>query len=283
MSPPEMEHIARRICRDNGLSEPKFIGKGAFKETYLIQSSDGHMIALKVINSRKQNPSRTEREINALKRCRCESICKFFDHGVFIGKNGEHYEFSFEEFLGGGTLTDRLQKGNLSTKIVHSYAFHLSIAINHLDELGLVHRDIKPDNIMFRTNSDVPVLVDLGLVRDLSRSSLTQSWAALGPGTPFFSSPEQLNNEKRLITWKSDQFSLGVVLSLCVLGRHPYDPGGLGPEHVIDQVANRKPLSKDFVAQIAEIGLEPIPRMVQPWPIQRYQYSLQLIEAFRTL
>jgi hypothetical protein len=57
-----------------------------------------------------------------------------------------------------------------------------------------------------------PALVDFGLVRDLSETSLTASWLPRGPGTPLFASPEQLNNEKALIDWRSDQFSIGVIL-----------------------------------------------------------------------
>jgi len=89
-------------------------------------------------------------------------------------------------------------------------------------ELDLVHRDIKPANIMFKEGLETPVLVDFGIVRDLAATSLTQTWSPIGPGTPFFASPEQLNNEKHLIDWRSDQFSLGVTLYFARTARHPY-------------------------------------------------------------
>jgi serine/threonine protein kinase len=280
MSSPKLEGIAFKISRYLGLSDPKFVAKGAFKETFLVVNPAGQLQALKVIDVSKQNLKRTEREIEALKRCDCPGICRIFAHGTWRDDSGTVHEYSLEEFLGGGTLTDRLKGGRLSTGQVRSYGRDLAIAIDHLKNLALVHRDIKPDNIMFREGDERPVLVDLGLVRDLSMSSLTQSWMMRGPGTPYFASPEQLNNEKRLISWKSDQFSLGVVLSICLLGRHPYDTGGLQPGEIVAAVAERKGIPTSFEADAAQNGLPGLARMVEAWPIRRYQRTEEMIGVF---
>jgi len=77
---------------------------------------------------------------------------------------------------------------------------------------------------MFRSGSDNPVLVDFGLVRALDDSSITQSWLMMGPGTPYFASPEQLNNDKYLISWLSDQFSLALTTAFALTSRHPFAP-----------------------------------------------------------
>ena len=282
MSTPKLEGIALKISQHLVLSNPKFVGKGAFKETFAVVNSTGQLQALKIIDASKQNLKRTEREIEALKRCDCEGICRIFDHGTWRDDSGTVHEYYLEEFLGGGTLTDRLKGGKLSVDQVRSYGRDLAVAIDHLKGLDLVHRDIKPDNIMFREGDDRPVLVDLGLVRDLSISSITQSWMVRGPGTPYFASPEQLNNEKRLISWKSDQFSLGVVLSICLLGRHPYDTGGLTPAEIVAAVAERKDVPTSFKTDVAENGLSGLVRMVEGWPIRRYQHVKEMIEVFVT-
>src|ERR1019366_6088976 len=114
----------------------------------------------------------------------------------------------------GGTLGDRLKSGLCTRDAVKALGSGLIRAIEHLHGLGLVHRDIKPENVMYRArDSDQPVIVDLGLVRDLAASSITQSWFAQGPGTPLFAAPEQLNNRKELIDWRADQFAVGVSLT----------------------------------------------------------------------
>jgi serine/threonine protein kinase len=280
MDAPKLEGIALRISQHLGLSEPKFVGKGAFKETFVVADSTGRLQALKIIDASKQNLKRTEREIEALKKCDCEGICRIFGHGIYRDEIGVIHEYCLEEFLGGGTLTDRLKGGKLSVDQVRSYGRDLAVAIDHLRGQDLVHRDIKPDNIMFRKGDERPVLVDLGLVRDLSISSITQSWMVRGPGTPYFASPEQLNNEKRLISWKSDQFSLGVVLSICLLGTHPYDTGRLKPAEIVAAVAERKDVPTAFKADVAEAGLSGLGRMVEGWPIRRYQHPEEMIRVF---
>jgi serine/threonine protein kinase len=161
---------------------------------------------------------------------------------------------------------------------VKNYGRAIATAIEHLRDLKLVHRDIKPENLMFRKGSDEPVLVDFGLVRDLSETSLTQSWFPRGPGTPFYSSPEQLNNDKALIDWRSDQFSLGVMLGLLLTGTHPFERPGANVHDTLTAVADRKECSLEFM-QFAQTKLPILIKMVAPWPIQRVQSPRALIQS----
>jgi serine/threonine protein kinase len=157
----------------------------------------------------------------------------------------------------------------------------LAEAIGELKKLALVHRDIKPDNIMFRENDPVPVLTDFGLVRNLGRSSLTPSWQPHGPGTPMFSSPEQLNNEKILIGWRTDQFSLGLVLGCCLTGRHPFRAEGMSDYDAICAVADRKPLSPEFLRAAESRDLLQLFTMLHPWPAGRYSTPEKLLQSFQ--
>ena len=107
-----------------------------------------------------------------------------------------------------------------------------------------------------------------------------QTWAQRGPGTPLFSPPEQLNNEKAYIDWRSDQFSLGVTLSIAGLGLHPY--GNVAtPIEVIEAVAQRKAPTAIFPAAAGRAGLPVLRKMVAPWPIERFRTPGELISAWR--
>ena len=153
-------------------------------------------------------------------------------------------------------------------------------AIAHIADLDLVHRDIKPDNIMFREDQLTPVLTDFGVARDLMDSSLTPTWAPRGPGTPFFSSPEQLNNQKSLIDWRSDQFALGVVLAYVTLGMHPYRPASGSDNVAVDLVATRQGPTQQFMESCRSSGLPVLAKMVASWPVNRYRTPAQLATAW---
>src|SRR5262249_941928 len=147
---------------------------------------------------------RSQREIDAMRRCEHPNIARLLRVETFE-YSAEEFIVTIEEFLPGGTLTDL---GQIDVPTCLEIGKQLIAAIKHISSLGLVHRDLKPDNIMFRSDRKTPVIVDFGVVRDLLDTSLTPSWAARGPGTPFFAAPEQLNNEKHQIDWRADQFSL---------------------------------------------------------------------------
>jgi serine/threonine protein kinase len=153
-------------------------------------------------------------------------------------------------------------------------------AVAHIASQDLVHRDIKPDNIIFRADGATPVIVDFGLVRDLVRTSLTESWFMRGPGTPYFASPEQLRNEKPMIDWRSDQFSLGVVVALSTLGLHPYQEEAASLAHTVDRVAERHSQTRRFIEAAERAGMPFLTRMTAPWPVERFRTPSDLERAW---
>jgi serine/threonine protein kinase len=266
---PKLQEVAQAICRARKLTLGSEVGAGAFKHTFKVRAAKGRARALKLYRKAGAD-ARTQREVDAITRCSHPGIARF--ELVDTWKDGaDEYVYSLEEFLAGGTLTKRLTGGPLPAADVGGLATHLVDAVGHIAFLGLVHRDLKPDNIMFRTASGPPVIVDFGLVRDLSQSSLTKTWLPHGPGTPYYAAGEQLNNEKPMIDWRTDQFALGVVLTMCGLGRHPYELPGLNALQIVDRVARREAPAPDFSAWASGNGLAPLIRMVAPWPIARFR------------
>jgi serine/threonine protein kinase len=275
---PKLQHIAQAICSARGLTLGNDVGSGAFKTTFRVTKQDGSERAFKLYRKAGAD-ARTEREVEAITRCSHAGIASF--ELIETWKQGaDDYVFSLEEFLSGGTLTDRMKAGLMKPDDVRALAKSLIDAVGHIESLGLVHRDIKPDNIMFRTPGGPPVIVDFGLVRDLNKSSLTATWAAGGPGTPLFASPEQLNNEKSMIDWRADQFALGVVLTFAGLGEHPYQMPNLSPHQVVERVAKRQAPSLAAAQWARANGLDPLVKMFAPYPITRYRTPALLAAAW---
>lgn len=278
MSETSLQRVAEAYSKNAGLQFVERVGEGAYKETFRVFNGKDSF-ALKVSKSGAQT-ERSKRELQALKMCNHRAIAKLLSMTEFPFDK-QRYLVQLEEFCAGGTLQSR---GTLTAVECVRVAIELSDALGHTANLRLVHRDIKPENLMYRSpESGLPVIVDFGLVRNLNDTSITPSWQDRGPGTPYYAPPEQLNNEKSLIDWRSDQFSLGVTLSALTLGLHPYVHDGEDPWATVTSVMNRKPLAEKFRNQAERSGLMPLLRMVAGWPFQRYRTPESLLTAWEAL
>jgi len=279
----DLTRIAQSICDIKKLKLINYVNKGAFKQVFRVETIQGEPYALKIIRNNISS-QRTDREVNAIQRCNHYNIARLFavdTHSL----DGNKYIFTLEEFLGGGTLTSRLQqKGYLSEEQIFNLGKQLIDAISHIATLGLVHRDIKPDNIMFRDEGNIPVIVDFGLVRDLSAVSLTQTWINCGPGTPYFAAPEQLNNQKHLIDWRTDQFSLGVTLCYAHFGVHPYQfpDESQFSNKTVERVATYGCRSNEVLNNFEKSNLKCLKKMTNIWPVERFRMPISLKQKWES-
>lgn len=272
LPPSALDELSRRLSA----RVEKPLGKGAFKEAFLVERTD-ERYALKVAPLSPALLERFDRESHALRGCAHPNIAVLHESFVFTHA-GVGYWVSLEEYLAHGTLEERLAKGPLGGKSALAIGIPLAGALTHLRERGFVHRDIKPANILFRSPVE-PVLTDFGIVRILGAPSLTHDFLMQGPGTPLFAAPEQLHNDKLLIDWRTDQFDLALVLAFAVLGQHPFQPDRGGPREAILAVADRKPLEVEVVQELTRAGVQALCRALDPWPIGRYQTPEAFIEA----
>ena len=149
----ELEQVAKKICLKRSLQFVRRVGEGAFKQTFHVVDRNHTPLALKVFKAASSN-KRDQREIDAMLRCKHDNIARLVSvencsHG------GQQFVAIAEEFLPGGTLTAR---GRLSVPQAFAVGAHLVDAIAHIASLHLVHRDIKPDNILFREDVSTPVI-----------------------------------------------------------------------------------------------------------------------------
>lgn len=150
-------------------------------------------------------------------------ILAVFDIGSVGG-----YPFIATEFVGGGTLRDRIQ-GPLFPDDALRIARELALALDYAHSQGVSHRDIKPSNILFRQDGGA-VLADLGILRSQSNQTAMV-------GSPHYMSPEQLSGEAG--DGRSDLYSLGVVLFEMLTGKTPFDaddPFQVATKHLMEPV-----------------------------------------------
>jgi hypothetical protein len=131
--------------------------------------------------------------------------------------------FFVMDLMEAGSLRDRLRRGPLPPLEAAKLVARLARTLARCHELGLIHRDVKPDNVLFDERGE-PRLADFGCVRDLAASALTASGVTLG--TCEYMAPEQLRGEK--VGPPADVWALGIVLYELLTGERPYRGSPVG-------------------------------------------------------
>ncbi|MHC9542479.1 MAG: serine/threonine protein kinase [Vulcanimicrobiota bacterium] len=177
---------------------------------------DGEVVALKILSGSCREDSeffkRFSREVNILRDLVHPNIVPLLDWGEASG-----YLYLVMEYIDGDTLQSRAAKGEIPLDMVMHYASQVAEALCYAHEKGIVHRDVKPGNIMI-TGINKAMLMDFGIARRKDLPVYTQ--AGQGLGTPAYASPEQINGKS--IDWRSDYYSLGILLYEILAGRHPF-------------------------------------------------------------
>lgn len=180
----------------------------------------GQRLALKIFDP-AASVDRISREIRAMMLVDSPYVVKLMEFNSIVSRQ-HNVPYMLEEFVEGEQLGHWLDQGNvMSEDRLITVLRCLLIGLVAIWEHRLVHRDIKPGNIMLRKDG-TPVLIDFGIARHLDLQSLTQTRAAVGPCTYPYAAPEQLRNDRELIDCRTDMYDLGLVAYQCVSGRHPY-------------------------------------------------------------
>ncbi len=176
----------------------------------------GEQVALKVFGAPPSDAARErwQQEVRLGRRLQHPNLLRLHDL-----VNADGGLVAVMEFVDGGTLADRIEQGPLKIDEVVTLAEQMLDVLGYLHGEGIVHRDVKPSNIIF-TGKGVPKLGDLGLVRELG-SGLSLTVTKTTVGTPSYMAPEQLRGEAPEPAW--DLYGLGVTLYEALTGRRPFE------------------------------------------------------------
>jgi len=198
------------------------LGAGAMAIVYKgKQMSLDRIVAIKILPRRfSENPDYVRRfykEGKAAAKLNHNNIVGAYD----VGEAGGYHYFVME-YVEGKTLYEDLAKGKIfSEQEAINITTQVASALAHAHARGLIHRDVKPKNVMINS-AGIVKLADLGLARDASDIELAKSEAGKAFGTPYYISPEQIRGEID-IDGRCDIYSLGATFYHMVTGKVPFE------------------------------------------------------------
>lgn len=258
------------------------LGRGGMAVVYrAVDTMLDRNVAVKMILSDNTNPEKSEkllkrfhREAKTLAALSHPNIVKVLDYGEY-----ESTPYLVMEFISGGALRSKMGK---PIPYAEAAALLLPIAraLQHAHQQKIVHRDVKPENILIN-DSDQPMLSDFGILKlvDVEEShGLTGTGKIVG--TPAYMSPEQIRG--REVDGRTDMYSLGIVFFEMVTGRKPYNantPIELSLQHLHDPIPKAKQVIRDLPGEVDQI----IAKAIAKNPEDRFPNMAAFAQALEKL
>ncbi|HOX07197.1 MAG TPA: serine/threonine-protein kinase [Planctomycetota bacterium] len=258
------------------------LGAGGMGAVYKAQRGlDGQIVALKILPRSKAQDAefldRFEAEARAAFELSHPNIVRALDMGQADG-----YHYIAMEFVDGRDLYQILEKrGKLDAGEAVGITIQIAEALEHAHGERLVHRDIKPDNILIENGTGKAKLTDLGLCIEepsvLAKPRITRRGLAMG--TPFYFSPEQARGEED-IDIRSDIYALGATLYEMVTGKPPFEGASAAQvmlRHIQEEVISPKEIDRSIPDGLCRV----IERMMAKSREDRYQTPTELLVDLR--
>ena len=204
------------LTRLGGYELERELGAGAVGVVYRARAPDGRTVALKVLHAEltadAEFRGRLARELRVAQELRDPHLVAVVEAGEDGGR-----PYVVLEYVGGGSLADRLREGALGVEGMVRIVGGVAAGLDALHRRGLVHRDVKPSNVMLRDDGSA-ALADFGLVKGDASTALTRPGQLLG--TLDYLAPELVRGGDA--TPASDVYALGCVAFECLAGRPPF-------------------------------------------------------------
>jgi hypothetical protein len=210
--------------------------------------------------------ARFKREIKLIASLEHPAIVPVYD----VGGEDNHQPFFVMRYMSGGSLTEMIKQGRFSLRDAALVIERLASALDHAHSRGVIHRDIKPDNVLFDTSNN-PCISDFGVAK--FTESMVSSTNQEVIGTPAYISPEQALGED--VDHRADIYGLGAMLYEMLTGERPFGKDtviGLALQHVNDPVPNVLNLRPDLPGEVDVI----IKRAMAKNRENRYDTALEL-------
>jgi serine/threonine protein kinase len=193
----------------------QLVGRGGMSDVYrAVDAETGQEVAVKIVRSgQPATARRVAREAHAMQALDHPNLVRLLASGT-LGDEA----YLVMEFVEGETLADRVQAGPMEPAEVERVAVGVSAALAYVHAAGVVHRDVKPANVLLGTDGRIR-LGDFGIARLADAETLTLAGSTLG--TVAYMAPEQLHNHR--VGPPADIWSLGIVLLECLTGRRWYE------------------------------------------------------------
>ena len=280
----QLERLGRAVGEDSmyrpaqqipGFQILSKVGQGAMAVVFKAkQLSLDRIVAIKVLPKRlSENPEFVERfyrEGRAAARLNHANIVQAYD----VGESGGYHYFVME-YIDGQTVYDLLADDR---RLKEPEALRITLqtakALEHAHSHDLIHRDVKPKNLMLNKVGDVK-LADMGLAREMSDYVTATAEAGRAYGTPYYISPEQIRGEIT-IDARADIYGLGATFYHLVTGKVPFD--GSTPSTVMHKHLKESLIPPDHINPSLSSGIgEIIEVMMAKSPDDRYTSTTELI------
>jgi len=226
-----------------GIKVLRLIGEGGTARVYLAsREGDDEPLVVKILRreivSDKRALARFMEEYALVERIQSRHVAHIVGHG-----NSEDHAYLVMEFFEGGDLNKRLAGKAIEPAEALRLFRELMYALGEIHEKGILHRDLKPQNLMFREDGSLAV-VDFGIAKHID-SSVERTHAGEVLGTPRYMSPEQVQG--RALDLRTDIYSAGVLLFQMLTGRHLFE-GETAMEVALQHINTPPPPLPDSLA-----------------------------------